>query len=64
MHHTTTLTSKGQTTIPAQMRRAFGIKRGTRLEIYPRLDGTFEVRVMRPSRIIDFAGDLADLDHQ
>jgi AbrB family looped-hinge helix DNA binding protein len=62
MHYTTTITSKGQITIPAPMRRALGIRRGARLEIYPRLDGSFEARVIRPSRIMDFAGDLADLD--
>jgi AbrB family looped-hinge helix DNA binding protein len=62
MNYTTTITSKGQITIPVQMRRALAIGRGTRLEVYPRLDGNFEMRVIRPSRIMDFAGDLADLD--
>jgi len=62
MNYTTTLTSKGQITIPARLRRALGIRRGTRLAVYPRLDGNFEGRVIRPSCIMDFAGDLADLD--
>jgi hypothetical protein len=44
------------------MRRALAIRHGTRLEVYPRLDRNFEVRVVRPSRIVDFAGDLVDLD--
>jgi AbrB family looped-hinge helix DNA binding protein len=59
---TTTLTAKGQITIPAWMRRALGIRCGTKLEIYPRLDGNFEARAVRPSRIMDFAGELADLE--
>jgi bifunctional DNA-binding transcriptional regulator/antitoxin component of YhaV-PrlF toxin-antitoxin module len=63
MNYTTTLISTGQITIPAWMRRAAGIKRGTSLEVYSRLDGNFEGRVIRPSRIMDFAGDLAELDH-
>jgi AbrB family looped-hinge helix DNA binding protein len=63
MNYTTTLTSKGQITIPAWMRRALGIKRSPKMEVYPCLDGNFEARVLQPSRIMDFAGDLVELDH-
>ena len=56
-----TVGPKGQLTLPATLRRAFDIKPGTKLEVFPRADGNFEIRVVRPSRILDYAGDLQPL---
>jgi len=53
-----TVGPKGQLTLPAKLRKAFNIKPGTKLEVFPRADGNFEIRVVRPSRILDYAGDL------
>jgi AbrB family looped-hinge helix DNA binding protein len=60
MKHTTTVTSKGPITVPATIRRALGIEKGARIDIYP-VQGRFVAQVHRPSRIIEFAGDLAHL---
>jgi AbrB family looped-hinge helix DNA binding protein len=60
MKHTTTVTSKGQITVPVRLRRALGIKQGTRIDIFPMQD-RFVACVHRPSRILEFAGDLAHL---
>ena len=54
----THLSRKGQLTLPAKLRKAFDIKPGSNLEVFPRADGNFEIRVVRPSRILDYAGDL------
>jgi AbrB family looped-hinge helix DNA binding protein len=56
-----TVGPKGQLTLPAKLRRAFDIKPGSKLEVFPRADGNFEIRVVRPSRIMDYAGDLKPL---
>ena len=56
-----TVGPKGQLTLPATLRRAFDIKPGSKLEVFPRADGNFEIRVVRPSRILDSAGDLQPL---
>ena len=56
-----TVGPKGQLTVPAKLRKAFGIKAGSKLEVFPRADGNFEIRVVRPSRIMDYAGDLQPL---
>ena len=53
-----TVGPKGQLTLPAKLRKAFDIKPGSKLEVFPRADGNFEIRVVRPSRIRDYAGDL------
>ena len=53
-----TVGPKGQLTLPAQLRKAFDIKPGAQLEVFPRADGNFEIRVVRLSRILDYAGDL------
>ncbi|HBL52456.1 MAG: hypothetical protein A3D24_03465 [Candidatus Blackburnbacteria bacterium RIFCSPHIGHO2_02_FULL_39_13] len=62
MSYTTTTTSKGQLTIPKEVRDKIGLKKGMRVEIYPTEDG-FEGKLQRKSRILDFAGDLKNLDH-
>jgi AbrB family looped-hinge helix DNA binding protein len=56
-----TVGPKGQLTLPAKLRKAYDIKPGSKLEVFPRADGTFEIRVVRPSRILDYAGDLQPL---
>ena len=57
-----TVGPKGQLTLPAKLRKAFDIKPGSQLEVFPRADGSFEIRVVRPSRILDYAGDLQPLN--
>ncbi|MDH6180078.1 antitoxin PrlF [Microbacteriaceae bacterium SG_E_30_P1] len=39
---TATVTSKGQVTIPVEVRERLGIEAGTRVEFVPRSDGTWE----------------------
>lgn len=39
---TATVTSKGQVTIPAEVRERLGIEAGTRVDFVPRADGTWE----------------------
>ena len=53
-----TVGPKGQLTLPAKLRKAFDIKPGSKLGVFPGADGNFEIRVVRPSRIMDYAGDL------
>lgn len=62
MNLTTTLTSKAQITIPKPVRERLGLKIGTRIDIFPTLDGGFVGRPKRKSNIMRFAGDLAHLD--
>ena len=57
-----TVGPRGQLTLPAKLRKAFDIKPGTKLEVFPRTDGNFEIRVVRPSRILDYAGDRQHRD--
>ena len=49
----TTLTSKGQVTIPAKIREALGLEEGDKLDFHLREDGMLVVEVV--------AGRLADL---
>lgn len=62
MHLTTTLTSKAQITIPKSVREELGLKTGTKIDIFPTLDGGFIGRPKRKSNIMKFAGSLAHLD--
>jgi antitoxin PrlF len=39
---TATVTSKGQVTIPVEVRERLGIETGTRVQFVPRADGTWE----------------------
>ena len=62
--YTITVSSKGQITVPAALRRQLGLGRGDRLDIYPMDRQRFVATIRRPSRIMDFAGDLAELDRE
>lgn len=62
MSFTTTLTTKNQLTLPKSVRDKLGLKKGTKIDIFPTLDGGFIGRPRRQSDILEFAGDLADLD--
>jgi AbrB family looped-hinge helix DNA binding protein len=55
---TSTTTSKGQTTIPKQVRDALGIKDGTPLD-WDLKDGELRVRA-RTRRLVDLAGILGN----
>lgn len=61
-NHTTTLTSKHQLTVPAAVCRAKGFKAGDRFAIYARGHEEFVAVLKRPSRMLDFAGDLKHLN--
>lgn len=61
MGFTTTLTTKNQLTLPKPVRDKLGVKKGVRFDIYPTSDG-FIGRLKRQSRILNFAGDLKNLD--
>lgn len=62
MNLTTTLTSKAQITIPKFVREKLGLKTGTKIDIFPTLDGGFVGKPKRKSNIMKFAGSLAHLD--
>ncbi|MBI2039765.1 AbrB/MazE/SpoVT family DNA-binding domain-containing protein [Candidatus Microgenomates bacterium] len=62
MNLTTTLTSKAQITIPKPVRERLGLKKGTKIDIFPIPDGSFVGRPRRKSNIMKFAGSLAHLD--
>lgn len=52
-----TLTNKGQTTVPQQIRNALGAQPGTKLLWYVLLDGSISVRAKSKS-VLDMAGIL------
>lgn len=62
MNLTTVITSKSQITIPKLVREKLGLKKGTKIDIFPMPDGNFVGRPKRKSNIMKFAGDLAHLD--
>lgn len=62
MSFTTTLTSKNQLTIPKAVREKLGLQIGTKIDIYPALNGEFIGRPKSKSNIMKFAGDLTHLD--
>lgn len=62
MNFTTTLTSKNQFTLPKPVRDKLDLKIGTKIDIFPTLDGGFIGRPKRESNILKFAGNLASLD--
>jgi AbrB family looped-hinge helix DNA binding protein len=51
-----TLSSKGQLTLPAEMRRELELERGVRLRLVVRDDGTVELVRPRFARVADLAG--------
>jgi len=57
METTATLTSKGQTTIPKEIRDRLGMKPGDRMTFTLMADGTMLVRVKRKT-VADLAGML------
>ena len=57
METTATLTSKGQTTIPKEIRDRLGMKAGDRMTFTLMADGTMLVRIKRKS-VADLAGML------
>lgn len=62
MVYTVTMSTRGQFTMPVALRRTLGLRAGSVVEVL-RLDNQrFMARVVRPSRILDYAGDLRDLD--
>jgi antitoxin PrlF len=52
---TATMTSKGQLTVPAEVRERLGLHAGSRVSFVETEDGTYELRVERGS-IRDLAG--------
>ncbi len=59
---TATVTSKGQLTIPKEVRKALGIKPGTRVDFYEGQKGEYIFRP-RTGSIRDLEGFLPKLDH-
>lgn len=53
--YTVTLSSKGQLTLPADVRRTLAIDRGVRLRLVLREDGTIELAKPRFARVADVA---------
>jgi antitoxin PrlF len=56
------VTSKGQVTIPKEVRKALGIKAGTRIEFYESQKGEYIFRP-RTGSIRDLEGCVPKLDH-
>ena len=57
---TATMTSKGQITIPKDVRKALGLKPGVRIDFYQIEDGKYALRPKTGS-IMDMSGCLAHL---
>lgn len=49
-----TLTSKGQFTLPAELRKRWNMKAGDKLHMVLREDGTAEVAPRKPKRFLDW----------
>lgn len=62
MRFTTTTTSKGQLTIPKEVRDKLGLRQGVKVDLYATADGRFIGVPQKPSKIMDFMGDLKHLD--
>jgi AbrB family looped-hinge helix DNA binding protein len=56
-----TVTSKGQLTVPAEIRRRLGIKPGTKVDFYPLPGGTITM-VPRTRSAAELAGMLGPTD--
>lgn len=59
---TATVTSKGQITIPVKVRKALGLKPGTRIDFYPNEDGRY-VLYPKTGSIKDLEGCVPKLDY-
>ncbi len=59
---TATVTTKGQLTIPKEVRKALGIKPGTRVDFYEGQKGEYVFRP-RTGSIRDLEGCVPKLDH-
>ena len=58
---TATMTSKGQITIPSEIREALGLKPGVKVMFFPNSEGDFVLRA-RSGSIQDLRGCLAGYD--
>jgi AbrB family looped-hinge helix DNA binding protein len=58
-----TITSKGQTTIPVEVRRRLGVTKGDRIEFVIDDDGKITVQVPRYPTIASLAGIAGTLKH-
>lgn len=61
---TATMTSKGQITIPAQLRRRLGLSPGTKVDFRPLDSSRFAARAHRPPRVLDVTDDLPEQEGQ
>lgn len=59
---TAKMTSKGQITIPVELRKALGLKPGVRIDFVETEPGIYTLRP-RTGSIMDLAGCLPKLDH-
>ena len=55
--YTRTIGAKGQFTVPKAVREALGLAPGVRVDFYPTDEGFLAIP-HRPSKIMDFVGDL------
>lgn len=62
MIYTTTLSSKGQFTVPLPVRKKLAADKGTKFNVQLLPQGGFIARPKRKSNIMKFAGNLAHLD--
>lgn len=63
MANEATMTSKGQMTIPKEIRENLGMKAGDRVSFTPMPDGTVLLRV-KTGHLMDLAGKLYDKDRE
>lgn len=60
---TVRMSGKGQLILPKRVREHLCIQPGTKIDIYPDPTGDgFIATIRRPSRIMDFAGDLKEVN--
>jgi AbrB family looped-hinge helix DNA binding protein len=57
--HTAKVTSKGQITIPVEVRKALGLETGTKVRFFEQEDGSFVLKRMRS--LMELAGCLKGL---
>jgi bifunctional DNA-binding transcriptional regulator/antitoxin component of YhaV-PrlF toxin-antitoxin module len=60
--YTVTVSSQGQLSVPVAVSRRLGLQPGAKVDIYPIGRGALRATVRRPSRILEYAGDLKDWD--